>query len=153
MLPYFLKAFYWKRNFSLGPHVRWSVGWSEGRSVIITLHFHAPIGSLVLVYNIILFEFFKYELNLYNRYVLTFPRLGRPSCPSRFPCLGLKLKNRVFIKYCVFSWNFVIFLNSASSGAVLVFYLPGECKHTDTEGKQRNTRVRNILKSLEKNQY
>ena len=46
----------------------------------------------------------------------------------------------------------VIFLNSASSAAALVFYLPGVCTHTDTEGEhQRKARVRNILKSLEKN--
>ena len=50
-----------------------------------------------------------------------------------------------------FSLNFLIFLNSASSAAVMVFYLPGMCTHTDTEGKQRKTRVRNILKSSEKN--
>ena len=30
----------------------------------------------------------------------------------------------------------MIFLNSASSAAALVFYLPGVCTHTDTEGKQ-----------------
>ena len=29
----------------------------------------------------------------------------------------------------------MIFLNSASSAAALVFYLPGVCTHTDTEGK------------------
>ena len=32
---------------------------------------------------------------------------------------------RVFIKYCVFFLKFWIFLNSASSAAALVFYLPG----------------------------
>ena len=37
----------------------------------------------------------------------------------------------------------MIFLNSASSAAALVFYLPGVCTHSDTEGKG----VRNILKS------
>ena len=58
---------------------------------------------------------------------------------------------RVFIKYCVFSLIFVIFLNSASSAAALVFYLPDVCTHTDTEGKQRKARIRNILKFLEKN--
>ena len=47
----------------------------------------------------------------------------------------------------------MIFLNSANSAAALVFYLPGVCTHTDTEGKQRKTRVRNILKSLEKTQH
>ena len=47
----------------------------------------------------------------------------------------------------------MILLNSASSAAELVFYLPGVCTHTDTKGKQRKTRVRNILKSLEKTQY
>ena len=31
---------------------------------------------------------------------------------------------RVFIKYCVFPWNVVIFLNSASSTAAIVFDLP-----------------------------
>ena len=33
-------------------------------------------------------------------------------------------KYRVFIEYCAFSLNVVIFLNSASSAAALVFYLP-----------------------------
>ena len=58
---------------------------------------------------------------------------------------------RVFIKYCVFSLKSIFFLNSSSSAPVLVFYLPGVCTHTDTEEKPRKTRVRNILKSLEKN--
>ena len=58
---------------------------------------------------------------------------------------------RVFIKYCVFPCNVVDFLNSASSAAALVFYLPGVCTHTDTEGNQRKARVRNILKSSWKN--
>ena len=52
-----------------------------------------------------------------------------------------------------FSSNLVIFLNSASSAAALVFYLPCVRTHTDTEGEQRKVRVRNILKSLEKTQY
>ena len=45
----------------------------------------------------------------------------------------------------------MIFLNSASSAAALVFYLPCACTHTDTEGKQRKPRVRNIFKNSEKN--
>ena len=36
----------------------------------------------------------------------------------------------------LFSKNVVIFLNSTSSAASLVFYLPGVCTHTDTEEKQ-----------------
>ena len=40
------------------------------------------------------------------------------------------------LKIVFFPLNFVIFLNSASSAAALVFYLPGVCTHTDTEGKQ-----------------
>ena len=51
-------------------------------------------------------------------------------------------------EYCVFSLNFVICLNSASSAEALVFYLPSVCTHTDAE---RKARVRNILKSSEKN--
>ena len=47
----------------------------------------------------------------------------------------------------------MIFLNSVSFAAALVFYLPGVCTHTDTEGKQREARVGNILKSSEKTQY
>ena len=47
----------------------------------------------------------------------------------------------------------MIFLNSAISAAALVFYLPGVCTQTDTEGKQRKARVRNILKKWEKTQY
>ena len=53
------------------------------------------------------------------------------------------LLNIVFFPY------FFIFLNSASSAAAaLVFYLPGVCTHTDTEGKQRKARVRNIFQNL-----
>ena len=62
-------------------------------------------------------------------------------------CTGCSI-NIVF-----FPNNSVIFLNSASSAAALVFYLPGVCTYIDTEGKQRKTRVRNIIKSLEKTQY
>ena len=36
----------------------------------------------------------------------------------------------------VFSLKFVIFFNSASSAAALVFYLPSVCTHTDTEGNR-----------------
>ena len=42
----------------------------------------------------------------------------------------------------------MIFLNSVSSATALVFYLSGVCTHTETKGKQREARVRNILKSL-----
>ena len=37
------------------------------------------------------------------------------------------------------------------SAAALVFYLPGMCTHTETEGEQRKARDRYILKSSEKN--
>ena len=47
----------------------------------------------------------------------------------------------------------MIFLNSASSAAALVFYLSGVCTHTDTERKQGKARVQNILKSAKKTQY
>ena len=43
----------------------------------------------------------------------------------------------------------MIFLNSGRAAAALVFYMV--CTHTDTEGKQRKERVRNILKSSKKN--
>ena len=62
----------------------------------------------------------------------------------------MELSYRVFIKYCVFSLKIFNFLNSASSAAALVFYLPGVCTHTDTEGKQS---PENILKSSKKTQY
>ena len=38
----------------------------------------------------------------------------------------------------------MIFLNSASFAAALVFHLPGVCTHTDTEGKPKEARVQNI---------
>ena len=47
----------------------------------------------------------------------------------------------------------MIFLNSAISAEALVVYLPGVCTHTDIEGKQGKSRVRNILKSSKKTQY
>ena len=68
--------------------------------------------------------------------------------PPKLMLVVRRTTYRVFNKYCVFHENFVIFLNSASSAAALVFYLPGVCRHTDIV---RKNRVRNILKSLEKN--
>ena len=44
---------------------------------------------------------------------------------------------RVFIKYCVYSLKFCDFLNSVSSAAALVFYLPGVCVHTLTPRENR----------------
>ena len=63
-----------------------------------------------------------------------------------FRSYSLHFTYRVFNKYCVFPLKFLNFMNSASSAAALVFYLLGVCTHTDTEGKQRKTRVRNLLK-------
>ena len=44
----------------------------------------------------------------------------------------------------------MIFLNSASSAAALVFDIP-LCTHTDKEGKPREARDRNIFQNLLKN--
>ena len=62
---------------------------------------------------------------------------------------------RVFIKYCVFSLKFCDFseLYQFCCSAGVLSYLPGLCTHTETEGKQRKAKVRNILKSSEKTQY
>ena len=69
--------------------------------------------------------------------------------------LRLMLGNmyRVFIKYCVFPQNVVIFLNSVSSAAALVFYLPfSGSSDPHTKGKPREAKVRNIIfKIFEKN--
>ena len=46
---------------------------------------------------------------------------------------------RVFIKYCVFPQNDLIFLNSASSAVALVFYLPLSA-HIDTEGNPKSSK-------------
>ena len=62
-----------------------------------------------------------------------------------FSMIVMSRRYRVFIKYCVFSLKFVIFLNCASSAAALVFYLPGVCTQTDTKGKQRKARVQKNL--------
>jgi len=57
---------------------------------------------------------------------------------------------RVFIKYCVFSKDIVIFLTSASSSAALVFYLP-LCTH---RGKtERGQSQEFTLKIFEKTHY
>ena len=63
----------------------------------------------------------------------------------------LKITKFCSLNIVFFPQNVVIFLNSANSAAALVFYLPGVCTHTDTEGKQRKARVRNIFKNSEKN--
>ena len=68
--------------------------------------------------------------------------------------LQLQIKNITYtgcLYTVIFPQNFVIFLNSASSAALLVSYLPGGCTvYSDTDGKQRKAGVRNILKSSEK---
>ena len=45
----------------------------------------------------------------------------------------------------------MIILNSGCAAEALVLYLPDVCTHTDTEEQQSKARVRNILKSSEKN--
>ena len=90
-----------------------------------------------------------YHLNRLLTGFLCKPLLGAYNMNSKQQ--AAQHRYRVFIKYCVLSFNFLIFLNSASSAAALVFYLPGMCTHTDHEGKQIKARVRNSLKSLEKN--
>ena len=46
----------------------------------------------------------------------------------------------------------MIFLNSASSAAALVFDLP-LCTNTDTEGKLKEARVWNIFQNLRKKKH
>ena len=62
-------------------------------------------------------------------------KLGKSYFSNGYVCTGCSL-NIVF-----FTKSFVIFLNSASSAAALVFHLPGVCTHTDTEGKQRKAGI------------
>ena len=50
---------------------------------------------------------------------------------------ALAFRYKVVIKYCVFPYNFVIFLNSVSSAAALEFYLPGVCTHTLTPRREK----------------
>ena len=63
-------------------------------------------------------------------------------------------RSRVFIKYCVFSLKCCDF-SELCQFCCNAGVLPAWCvyTHTDTKGKQRKARVRNILKSLEKTQY
>ena len=63
----------------------------------------------------------------------------------------------MFINIVFLPSNVVIFLNSASSAAALVFYLPfsGPSMKPDLhiEGKPREARVRNIFLNFRKTQY
>ena len=103
-----------------------------------------------------LFRYLERFTNLYTKLfciLLLWTAVGHfnPALSAAFlmaSCLlqASQLLYRVFIKYCVFPQNGVIFLNSASSATALVFYLPLVCTHTDTEGKQRKFRVRKIFK-------
>ena len=45
----------------------------------------------------------------------------------------------------------MVFLNSASSAAALVVYLPGVCTHTDTEGKTEKGQSQEYFKIFGKN--
>ena len=45
----------------------------------------------------------------------------------------------------------MIFLNTASSAAALVFYLPGVCTSTDTEGKTEKGQGQEYFKIFGKN--
>ena len=72
-------------------------------------------------------------------------------CPLNILFIIYILHTYIIYLFCslniFFPSNVVIFLNSASSAAALVFYLPGVCTHTDIERKQRKARVRNIKKT------
>ena len=57
----------------------------------------------------------------------------------------------VFMKYCVFSLNDVIFLNSASFAAALVFYLPCRGLCTQRWKTERGQSPEYILKFSKKN--
>ena len=65
--------------------------------------------------------------------------------------MALSLRYRVLIKYCVFPEIFVIFLNSASSAAALVFYLV--CVHTLTLRENRERQESRIFLNIRKTQY
>ena len=69
---------------------------------------------------------------------------------SRYPTFRKSISVDTGCSLNIVFFPFVIFLNSASSAAALVFYLSGMCTHTDTEGKQRQGTVRNIFKNSEK---
>ena len=64
---------------------------------------------------------------------LSFETIRGFSCDSLF---SYKNPTECSLNIVFFRENFVIFLNSASSAAALVFYLPGVCTHTDTERKE-----------------
>ena len=77
----------------------------------------------------------------------------RSSSPRRFPGyapLNHQIHTGCSSNIVFFLQMLCFFLNSASSAAVLVFALP-LCTHTDTEGKQREARVRNLFQNLRKN--
>ena len=73
------------------------------------------------------------------------------SCKASVPKSDrFKASYRMFIKYCVFSlkfWDCSELCQFCCSAGVLPAWL---CTHTNTLGKQRKTRVRNILKSSKK---
>ena len=57
-----IRCYYWRCNFPVTPNVRrWLVGWSAGCSARPgreELHFHAPIGALILsVYRSLDYQF------------------------------------------------------------------------------------------------
>ena len=63
----------------------------------------------------------------------------RRFCSSVLQCSKLFLESLITgcsLSIVFLPLNVLIFPNSASSAAALVFYLPGVCTHTDTEGKQ-----------------
>ena len=85
-------------------------------------------------------------LYLLLRRIICQPRRKQHYLPSAY-----FVSYRVFIKYCVFPWNVVIFLNSASVAAALVFDLP-LCTHTDTtEGNRERPESGIYFKIFEKN--
>ena len=52
-----------------------------------------------------------------------------------------------------FPENFMIFLNSASSAAALVFYLSGVCTHTNDKSKTEKGQSQEYFKIFKKTQY
>ena len=75
----------------MNPHVRMLVGWLVGHNFPKKLHFHAPIGELLITLHGSLDEL------SYTILVVNYKTLSRT-----FLLLSTKFSYRVFIKYCVF---------------------------------------------------
>ena len=121
------------------------------------MHFKNILISFIIYISFYCFVFLSIKLYEFCSFCFVFTKVNCLRLLNNQCNILLSLLHyyyRVFIKYCFFPKNVLIFLNSTSFAAALVFYLsfrgPSMKSGVHTEEKPRGARVRNVFENFRK---